>query len=225
MSNDISLLIAEIEEEGTLRAVREALSEGSDPLSLVEALREGIAVVGERFAAKEYFLPDLIIASEIFKDAIGLIEPHLKGESSTSRGAIVIGTVQGDIHDIGKNLVATMLSCSGFEVHDLGVDVPPEAFVDKIRETGAKVVGMSGLLTLAFDAMKNTVEAIEEAGLRGRTKIMIGGGPVNETVLKYCGADAYGKDPTKAVKLADSYLAGQQGLETLEGGTDDEASV
>jgi len=206
MPDNISSLIAEIEEEQTLEAVREALSRETDPLSLVAALRDGVAVVGERFESKEYFLPELIMAGEIFKEAINLIDPYLKGETSDSRGTVVVGTVQGDIHDIGKNLVVTMLRCNAFEVHDLGIDVAPEAFVEKVRETGARLVGMSGLLTLAFDAMKNTVEALEEAGLRDRTKIIIGGGPINETVLKYCRADAYGKDPTEAVRLANSYL-------------------
>ncbi len=206
MAESLSSLVAEIEETKTLETVREALSAGTDPLSLVESLRDGMAVVGERFESKEYFLPDLIMAGEIFKEAIALIEPHLVAGSTSSRGAVVVGTVQGDIHDIGKNLVATMLKCNGFDVHDLGVDVAPEAFVAKTRETGAKLVAMSGLLTLAFDAMKNTVEALSEAGLRDSTKIMIGGGPVNETVLEYCGADAYGKDPTEAVRLAVGYL-------------------
>ena len=206
MTESLSSLIAEVEETKTLAAVREALSQGTDPLSLVESLRDGMSIVGERFESKEYFLPDLIMAGEIFKEAIALIEPHLAAGSATPRGAVVVGTVQGDIHDIGKNLVATMLRCSGFDVHDLGVDVPPEAFVAKARETGAKVVAMSGLLTLAFDAMKNTVEALAEAGLRETTKIMIGGGPVNEVVLEFCGADAYGKDPTEAVRLAIGYL-------------------
>lgn len=206
MTEPLASLLAEIDETGTLAAVREALARGTDPLSLVESLRDGMSVVGERFESKEYFLPDLIMAGEIFKEAIALIEPHLAGVSSTPRGAVVVGTVQGDIHDIGKNLVATMLKCNGFEVHDLGVDVSPESFVAKTRETGAKLVAMSGLLTLAFDAMKSTVEALAEAGLRDSVKIMIGGGPVNETVLEYCGADAYGKDPTEAVKLAVGYL-------------------
>jgi methanogenic corrinoid protein MtbC1 len=207
MSDEIAFLITEIEEEQTLVAVKEALGQGVDPFSLIESLREGIAVVGERFAAKEYFLPDLIMAAEIFKEAVNIITPYLKGETTDSRGPIVMGTVQGDIHDIGKNLVVAMLRCSGYEVYDLGIDVAPEAFVEKVRQTGARLVGMSGLLTLAFDGMKNTVEALEEAGLRDRTKIMIGGGPVNETVLEYCRADAYGKDPTEAIKLANSYLA------------------
>ncbi len=206
MQENISSLIAEIEEDKTLAAVKEALSQGTDPLSLVEALREGMSVVGERFESKEYFLPDLIMAGEIFKQSVALIEPYLAGSNNVSKGTVVVGTVQGDIHDIGKNLVVTMLRCNGYEVHDLGVDVAPQVLVDKVRETGAGLLGLSGLLTLAFDAMKSTIDALQEAGLREQTKVMIGGGPVNEAVMEYCGADAVGKDPTEAIKLAIAFL-------------------
>lgn len=206
VEGSLSSLIAEIEEEKTLAAVRESLSQGVDPLSLVESLRDGMSVVGQRFESKEYFLPDLIMAGEIFKQAIVLIEPHLASGNSASRGTVVVGTVQGDIHDIGKNLVVTMLRCNGYEVHDLGVDVAPQVFVDKVRETGARLLGLSGLLTLAFDAMKSTIDALKEAGLREDTKVIIGGGPVNEAVVEFCGADAVGKDPTEAIKLANAYL-------------------
>jgi len=206
VSESIAALIAAVEEDETLEEVRKALNEGADPISIVEALREGMSVVGEKYESKEYFLPDLILSAEIFKEAIALIEPHLHGETMASRGAVVIGTVQGDVHDIGKNIVATMLKCGGYEVHDLGVDVSPQSFVDKSRETGAGLVAMSGLLTLAFSSMKDTVDALAEAGLRDRLKIIIGGGPVNERVVDYCGADAYGKDPSEAVKLANQHL-------------------
>ena len=206
MSERIAALIAAVEEERTLEEVRRALGEGADPLSLVEALRGGMTVVGEKYEAKEYFLPDLILSAEIFKEAIALIEPRLQREGIATRGTVVIGTVQGDIHDIGKNIVATLLRCNGYEVHDLGVDVPPEAFVDGALSAGAGLVAMSGLLTLAFDAMKYTVDALAAAGLRDRLKIIIGGGPVNEKVLEYCGADAYGKDPAEAIRLAGRYL-------------------
>ena len=202
----IAALIAEAEEEGTLEEVRKALEEGEDPLSMIEALRDGTSVVGDRYEAKEYFLPDLILSAEIFKEAIALIEPRLEGDSMSTKGTVVIGTARGDIHDIGKNIVATMLRCNGYAVYDLGVDVPPQAFVEKAGQTGAGLVAISGLLTLAFDAMKDTVDALAEAGLRGRLKIVIGGGPVNEKVLEYCGADAFGKDPTEAVRLADQHM-------------------
>ncbi|MBN2027514.1 MAG: corrinoid protein [Actinobacteria bacterium] len=207
VSERIAALIAEVEEDETLEEVRKALDDGTDPLGLVESLREGMTVVGERFEAKEYFLPDLILAAEIFKEAIALIEPRLKSDNIATKGTVVIGTVHGDVHDIGKNIVATMLKCNGYDVHDLGVDVSPQAFVDKASSTNAGLVAMSGLLTLAFDAMKDTVDALAEAGLRDRLKIIIGGGPVNEKVLDYCGADALGKDPAEAVKLADKHLA------------------
>ena len=206
MSEKIAALIAEVEEDKTLEEVRKALDEGTDPLSLVEALRDGMSVVGDRYEAREYFLPELILAAEIFKEAIALIEPRLQGDNIATKGSVVIGTAQGDIHDIGKNIVATMLRCNGYDVHDLGVDVPPQAFVAKASQTRAGLVAISGLLTLAFDAMKDTVDALAEAGLRDKLKIIIGGGPVNEKVLEYCGADAYGKDPSEAIKLAGSYM-------------------
>ena len=206
MNESIAALIAEVEEDRTLEEVRKALDEGADPLSLVEALREGMSVVGEKYEAKEYFLPDLIISAEIFKEAIALIEPRLQSNSIATKGTVVIGTAQGDIHDIGKNIVATMLKCNGYDVHDLGVDVSPQAFVEKASQTGAGLVAISGLLTLAFDAMKDTVDALAEAGLRGKLKIIIGGGPVNEKVLEYCGADACGKDPAEAIRLANEHL-------------------
>jgi len=206
VSEKIAALIAEVEEDKTLEEVRKALDEGTDPLSLVEALRDGMSVVGDRYEAREYFLPELILAAEIFKEAIALIEPRLQGDNIATKGSVVIGTAQGDIHDIGKNIVATMLRCNGYDVHDLGVDVPPQAFVAKASQTRAGLVAISGLLTLAFDAMKDTVDALAEAGLRDKLKIIIGGGPVNEKVLEYCGADAYGKDPSEAIKLAGSYM-------------------
>jgi methylmalonyl-CoA mutase cobalamin-binding domain/chain len=206
VSEKIAALIAEVEEEETLEEVRRALDDGADPLALVESLREGMMVVGDRFEAKEYFLPDLIIAAEIFKGAIALLEPRLQTTDISNKGTVVIGTVQGDIHDIGKNMVATMLKCNGYDVHDLGVDVSPQAYVEKVSQTKAGLVAMSGLLTLAFDAMKDTVDALAEAGLRNDIKIIIGGGPVNEKVLEYSGADALGNDPAEAVRLAQQYL-------------------
>jgi methanogenic corrinoid protein MtbC1 len=208
MEGSLASLIAELDEQKTLEEVRRALDGGADPLSIVDDLREGMAAVGVKFESREYFLPDLILSAELFKDAISLIEPHLKGQSTSSKGLVVIGTVQGDVHDIGKNIVATMLRCSGYDVHDLGTDVPPSAFVDEVRETGAGLVAMSGLLTLGFESMKKTVDAFTDAGLRQSVKMIIGGGPTNEAVVEFCGADACGKDPTDALRLADTYVEG-----------------
>lgn len=208
MGENLSLLLAELKEDEALAEIRKALEEGSDPLSLVEGLREGMSEVGRRFESKEYFLSELIMSAEIFREAIALIEPHLKAGAGPVRGVVVIGTVRGDIHDIGKNIVATLLRCEGYEVHDLGVDVAPAAFVDKLAETGSGLLAMSGLLTLAFDSMKETVETLAGAGLREKVKVIIGGGPVNEKVVEYSGADAFGADAAQAVKLANMYLEG-----------------
>ncbi len=202
MAEKIAQLIVDLEEEQTVAAVRTALDDGTDPLVLVEELREGMSEVGRRFEEKEYYLSELIMSAEIFKQAIALIEPHISGGADMSKGAVVIGTVQGDIHDIGKNIVASLLRCEGFDVHDLGVDVAPAAFVDKLKETGAPVLALSGLLTMAFDTMKETVDAVAGADLRDKVRIIIGGGPVNEAVVEFTGADAFGKDAAEAVRLA-----------------------
>ncbi|WP_287152756.1 cobalamin-dependent protein [Candidatus Solincola tengchongensis] len=208
MSGDPASLLVELKEREVLAAVRESLERGEDPLSLVESLREGMEEVGRRFERKDYYLSELIMSAEIFKQAMALIEPRLEECSGGTKESVVIGTVKGDIHDIGKNLVSTLLRCDGFRVHDLGVDVPPTAFVDKLKETGARLLALSGLLTLAFDSMRDTVEAVADAGLRERVKVIIGGKPVDGKVLEYVGADAFGKDAAQGVRLANTLLGG-----------------
>ncbi|MBN2028353.1 MAG: cobalamin-dependent protein [Actinobacteria bacterium] len=205
MSDALATMLAELKEDETLAEVRRALDDSTDPLQLVEGLREGMSIVGKRFEDKDYFLSELIMSAEIFKGAIALIEPHLAAGAGPVKGSVVIGTVKGDIHDIGKNIVATLLRCEGFDVHDLGVDTPPAAFVDKLKETGAPVLALSGLLTLAFDSMKETVESVTEAGLRDKVKVIIGGGPVNDKVVEYSGADAFGADVAQAIRLVEEY--------------------
>jgi methanogenic corrinoid protein MtbC1 len=202
MADKIAPLLIDLEEDKAIAAVTGALAEGAEPLALIEELRAGMSEVGRRFEEKEYYLSELIMSAEIFKEAIALIEPHMGGAAEASKGTVVIGTVKGDIHDIGKNIVASLLRCEGFDVHDLGVDVAPDAFVSKLRETGAPVLALSGLLTIAFDTMKETVNAVVSADLRDKVRIIIGGGPVNEAVVEFTGADAYGKDAPEAVRLA-----------------------
>lgn len=206
MAVELGPMIAELDEKGTVEAVRRSLEAGADPLDLVEGLRDGMSVVGKRFEEKEYFLSELIMAAEIFTESLALIEPRLKGAGGTPKAAIVIGTVQGDIHDIGKNIVATLLRCDGFEVHDLGVDVPAGRFIEKLQETDAVLLGLSGLLTPGFDSMKQMIDELVGAGLRDRVTVLIGGGPVNERVVEYAGADAFGRDAPEAVRLANHYL-------------------
>ncbi|MEM0057916.1 MAG: cobalamin-dependent protein [Candidatus Bathyarchaeia archaeon] len=206
--DDLVNALADLKEEEALRLVKDLLNAGEDPFKIMDYVRRGMEIVGNRFANSEYFISDLIYAGEILKEITALIKPKLAAKEAQTKklGKIVIGTVAGDIHDIGKDIVVFMLEVNGFEVYDLGVDVPEEKFVEKIRETGATIVGLSGFLTLAFDSMKRTVEAIEKAGLRDKVKIMIGGGQITEEVKRYVGADAYGKDAMEAVALAKKWV-------------------
>jgi trimethylamine corrinoid protein len=206
--SDLSTLLADLKEQEALDAVKTALDGGADPMGILAQAREGMKIVGERFGKEEYFIPDLIYSGEILKGIAALVEPHIKdsGAEAEKLGKVIIATVAGDIHDIGKDLVVFMLDISGFEVFDLGIDVPVQTIVDKVKETGATVVGLSGFLTLAFDAMKETIDALSEAGLRDNLKIMIGGGQIDDEVKKYTGADAYGKDAMAAVNLAKEWL-------------------
>jgi len=209
MSGELTKLLSDLKESEALEFVEKALGKGVDPEVLLGEAKEGMNIVGQRFASKEYFIPDLIFSGEILKCIVKMLEPHLKkGEEAERLGKVIIGTVTGDIHDIGKDLVVFMLDVNGFEVIDLGIDVPVQKFVDTIRETGSKVVGLSGFLTLAFQSMKDTIDAIIEAGLRDNIKIMIGGGQIDEQVKGFTGADAYGKDAMEAVKLAKGWIGG-----------------
>ena len=209
MSGELVKLLSDLKEPEALAFVDKALGEGVDPNDLLGDAKEAMNIVGQRFASEEYFIPDLVFSGEILKGIIKKLEPHLKkGEEEERLGKVIIGTVAGDIHDIGKDLVVFMLDVNGFEVLDLGIDVPVQKFVDTIKETGSTVVGLSGFLTLAFDSMKETVDAIEAAGLRNNVKIMIGGGQMDEQVRDFTGADAYGKDAMAAVKLAKGWIGG-----------------
>jgi 5-methyltetrahydrofolate--homocysteine methyltransferase len=209
MAGELVKLLSDLEEEKALQFVGEALEKGADPMDLLEETKEAMRIVGQRFASSEYFIPDLIFSGEILKQIVQKLEPHLrKTEGAAKRGKIVVGTVAGDIHDIGKDLVVFMLDVNGFEVFDLGIDVPVQKFVDAVKESGSTVVALSGFLTLAFANMKATVEAIKAAGLRDKVKIMIGGGQIDDQVKTFTGADAYGKDALEAVQLAKGWIGG-----------------
>ncbi|MEM3702899.1 MAG: cobalamin-dependent protein [Candidatus Bathyarchaeia archaeon] len=200
-------VLADLKEEEALKIVEERLNAGEDPFKILDDVRRAMEIVGNRFANNEYFISDLLYAGEILRAITEKVKPKLAvGKEAKRLGKVVIGSVAGDIHDIGKNIVVFMLEANGFEVYDLGVDVPPEKFVEKIKETGATIVGLSGFLTLAFDSMKQTVEVINKAGLRDKVKIMIGGGQITEEIRKYTGADAYGRDAMAAVALARKWV-------------------
>jgi methanogenic corrinoid protein MtbC1 len=207
MAKDLAKALADLKEDEVIAIVKEKLNAGADPMGILNDAGRGMETVGARFSKSEYFIPDLVYSGEILKKINELVKPRLvKGGAVKTGGKVIIGTVAGDIHDIGKDIVVFMLDVSGFEVFDLGVDVPIQKFVDKIKETGATVVGLSGFLTLAYDAMKQTIEAIKKAGLRDKTRIMIGGGQITDEIVKYTGADEYGKDAVAGVTLARKWL-------------------
>lgn len=209
MKEKLVTAIADMNEDEALGLVQAMLDAGEDPQLILNAASEAMSIVGQRFDEKEYYLPELIIAGEMMQMIGDMVKPKLRSEAAQSlkQGKVLIGTVAGDIHDIGKDVVSFMLDVNGFEVHDLGVDVPPETFVAKIQEISPDIVGMSGFLTLGFDQMKRTVDAIRNAGLRDQVKIMIGGAIMDEQAAEYAGADAYGRDAAAAVKLAKGWTA------------------
>ena len=210
MKEELVTAIAELNEEEAMSLVHAMLDAGEDPQVILNATSEAMRVIGARFDEGEYFLPELIIAGDLMKQIAELVKPRLATKAATTKplGKIVLGTVAGDIHDIGKDVVGFMLDANGFEVHDLGVDVPVATFIAKIREVQPEIVGLSGFLTLAFEQMKLTVEAIKEAGLRDQVKIMIGGAIMDSEAAQYVGADAYGANATAAVKIAKSWIGG-----------------
>ncbi|TAJ93729.1 MAG: methionine synthase [Gammaproteobacteria bacterium] len=203
-------LIADMNEEEAIKLANSMLDSGYDPMKLLEHCRAGMDVVGKRFESGEYFLPELMLAgemlTEISKKAKPLIQESQTGGAASTKGTVIIGTVHGDLHDIGKNIVTFMLDINGYKVIDLGIDVPVDTFIDSIKEHKPSVVGLSGFLTLAFDSMKETIEAIKAAGLRDDIKIMIGGGQVDDTIRDYTGADAFGLNAMSAVSLCSGWI-------------------
>ena len=197
--------ITEMREEDAVSITNELLDGGASPAEVLGACKDAMDVIGKRFEDGEAFIPELMLAGEMMTAITDILKPRMAEESSGEKlGKVVVGTVQGDIHDIAKDIVCFMLDLNGFEVTDLGVDVPPEKFVETVKETGAKIVGLSGFLTLAFDPMKDTVAAIKAAGLDD-VKVMIGGGQIDENIREYTGADAYGRDAMAAVALAKAW--------------------
>jgi 5-methyltetrahydrofolate--homocysteine methyltransferase len=202
--------LADMNEDDALPLARRMLLEDkADPMRVLALCRAAMDIVGKRFEEGEYFLPELVLAGEML-DTIGAVaKPLIKaagGGAAATHGRVLIGTVHGDLHDIGKNIVSFMLDINGFEVKDIGVDVPVRTFLDEIEAFRPDVVGLSGFLTLAFDSMKETIEAFGSAGLRDGFKVMIGGGQIDETVRAYTGADAFGVNAVEAVALCRNWL-------------------
>ncbi|MFZ7119955.1 MAG: cobalamin B12-binding domain-containing protein [Eubacteriaceae bacterium] len=207
---ELTLLVGELEEEDALDLLTEYMN--SNPTQehaemVLRACQEGMEIVGDLFEKGEYFVGDLIFAGELLKGAINILKPAIGvGSSSAKIGKIVIGTVHGDLHDIGKNIFVIMSEAAGFEVHDLGIDQPVRAFVDKVKEVNPDIIGLSGVITLALGAMKDTVEGLKEAGVKDDFKIIIGGNPVTHEACEHIGADAFTTNATEGVKICKKWV-------------------
>ncbi|MEM3921281.1 MAG: corrinoid protein [Fervidicoccaceae archaeon] len=202
--------IVNLDLEGALENVRKALESKISPTEIIsESVVEGMNIVGEKFEKGEYFLSELIVAGEIGKEIVKLLNPYLRAEEVKLKklGKVVIGTVRGDLHDIGKNIVAMMLEAAGFEVIDLGADVPPEKFVEAVKQYDANIVAMSALLTVTMPEMKIVIDKLKETGLRDKVKIIVGGAPVTEEYAKSIGADGYGETAVEGVRICKQWVA------------------
>jgi corrinoid protein of di/trimethylamine methyltransferase len=204
MFDKLAQAVIDGEPDDAAKFAQQALDDGLDPLACItEGLTKGIQNVGERFASGEYFLPELIIGADAMKKALEILEPALVGDQKREVvGTVVIGTVEGDLHEIGKTLVGTMLTANGFQVVDIGVDSTAAEFVEAVKENDATMVGASALLTTTMLQQEKLIEALKEAGLRDKVKVMVGGAPVTESYAKQIGADGYAEDAISAVDLA-----------------------
>ena len=207
---DLSLLAKAIDEGNREKAIQlttEALGAGESPQDIIiRGLQVGMGVVGEKFSNGDYFLPDMLMAARAMKGALEILKPSLGQTGMPTIGKVVIGTVDGDMHDIGKNVVATFLSGSGFEVFDLGLNVPEKNFIEVVREKKADILGLSALLTTTMPAMGRIIKTLEEAGLRSSVKVIVGGAPVTQDYANFIGADAYAHDGGKAVRVCKQLL-------------------
>jgi len=198
--DELAQSMLELEEEKVLSLVKERVEKGTPPLEIVKSLQDGMTEIGDRFEKGEYFLSELVMAGEIMQQAMEILEPHLAKGEGGAKGTIIVGTVKGDIHDLGKNIVVMLLKGSGYNVIDLGVDVPEEKFAEAVKETKAPLVGMSVLLTSCQESMKEAIEAVKKTGVP--TKIIIGGNYINEKVKNYVGADYFAITAADGVKVA-----------------------
>jgi dimethylamine corrinoid protein len=206
MSSELAMAVGDLEEDKAVVLVGEKLAKGETALAILEELQAGMNLVGQRFESGEYFLSELIYAADIFKKAKAPLQEELTKSAPKTHGTLVLGTVKNDIHDFGKDIVATVMASNGIRVVDLGVNAEHEAFVDAVRENGAALVGMSCLLTTAFDDMRDAIQALRDAGLREQVTVLIGGGPVDQATADYVGADHYCKTAQDGVVTAKRLL-------------------
>lgn len=203
--------IADLEDEKAYELVNEVMADGGTQVeAALKACQEGMDIVGKRFEAQEYFVADLIFAGEIMSKAMEILKPALaakRGDQVMSK--MILCTVEGDLHDIGKNIVKSILEATGFEVLDLGIDVPADVIVKTAKEQGIKIIALSGVLTLAIDSMKKTVDAFAAAGMRDSVKIIIGGAPVTEDICRHVGADAWAINPQDTAQICRKWASGE----------------
>jgi len=201
--------IFELDEQAALELADGRIKSGTEPVEILERCREGMSLVGEKFESGDFFLSEMIMAAEIFNQIMNIVRPHLKSTLSEPRGKVVIGTVEGDVHDIGKNIAIALLKAEGFDIVDLGVDVPPATFVEAIREHEPDIVGMSSLLTVALETTKQTIDAITEAGLRDKVRIIVGGGRIDSHATEYIKPDASTDNAAQGVRMCIGLMRGE----------------
>jgi len=208
MNKELVNAMADLDRTKVLEIVREDIEKGTDPLKIIDGLSKGVEIVGEFFEKKEYFLAELITGGDIFENAFQKLKPILEKRDLVlkSKGKVVIGTVQGDVHDIGKNIVKTILTASGFSVEDLGVDVKPEKFIEAVKQPEIKILALSALLTIAIDSVKDIIRLLDRENLRSKVRIIIGGSAFTKEIADKLGVDAFGKDPREAVKLCQKFI-------------------
>lgn len=206
MSTRLADAMANLDEDVVLAEVKALKGQNVPVLDIIQYLQEGMGMVGKKYEEKEYYLSELVMSAEIFKGAADLLGDSFDAAGAAPNGVFVIGTIYGDIHDIGKNIVTTVMQCNGFKVVDLGVDGPTAKYIDAIKQYNPAAIGISCLLTTAFDNMKECIQSIEAAGLRDKVKILIGGGPVDEATCKYVMADAVCKNAQETVELSKKFM-------------------
>jgi len=206
MGENLAQALVDFKEDIVLAEVGRRLDEGEDPITIIRDLQEGMRMIGDRFNTGEFFLSELLMSADVFTKAMNVLEPKLEGKSLEMIGKIVIGTPKGDLHEIGKNIFITVAKAAGFEIHDLGVDVPPERFIEAVETVKPQALGFSALITTAFDVMKQTVDLLIEKGLRDDLKIIVGGGVVTESVMNHVGADAYTLDAMEGLNKCKEML-------------------
>ena len=210
MSEGLSKALVELERDEVIKAVKGRVGKGEDPVGILEQCRQGMTIVGQRFQKGDYFLAELMLSAEIFKEAVAILEPYLaKARPSKPLGKVLLATLKGDIHDLGKNIVATLLRARGFEVYDLGVDVAPALVVERVEEIRPEFVGFSALITTAFASMKEAADMLANVGLRDQLKLMVGGGVTTPMVKDYVGADFQTTDAMEGVTYCLKLVGGR----------------